>query len=368
MNKRDYYEVLGINKGASEDEIKKAFRKAAVKYHPDREGGDEDKFKEANEAYEVLSNQEKRQRYDQFGHAGVGSSAASSGTGARYEDIFSGFGGQGTHVDLGDLGDIFSSFFGDDFGGRSRSRVRANRGRDIQIEMKLSFEEAIFGVDKKVSLNLDDKCSHCKGSTVEPGYNLKTCTTCQGTGQVTKIHQTIFGNIQQSQVCGTCGGRGKEPEKVCTVCRGSGVERQKKVKTIKIPAGINDGATMRLEGHGEAPKGGGEGRVDGDLYININVKPHKKFTREGDLILSSEKISMIEAALGTTIEVDTVEGKKKLKIPAGTQPGTDFRLKGLGVPHLKGGGRGHQIVRVHVEVLKKLSKKQKKVLEQLEKG
>jgi len=361
MSKRDYYEVLGVDKSASEDEIKKAFRKAAVKHHPDREGGDEDKFKEINEAYEVLSNSEKRQRYDQFGHAGVGSSAASGGASGGWEDMFRGAGGQGAHVDLGDLGDIFSSFFG----GNVQGRQRANRGRNVQVEVKLSFEDAIFGVEEKISLNIDQECSHCKGSTVEPGYDMKTCETCKGAGQVTQVHRTMFGNIQQAHTCPTCKGRGKEPEKICTVCKGEGSEKKKRITKVKIPAGINDGATIRLKGLGEAPKGGGEGREAGDLYIIVNIQPHKKFTREGDLILSDESISMVDATLGTTLEVETVEGKKKLKIPAGTQPGTDFRLKDLGVPHLKGGNRGHHIVRVNVEIPKKLSKKQKQALETL---
>lgn len=366
MTKRDYYEVLGVGKSASEDEIKKAFRKAAVKTHPDREGGDEEKFKEVNEAYEVLSNSEKRQRYDQFGHAGVGTSAASGGAASGWEDMFRGAGGQGVHVDLGDLGDIFSSFFGGGFAGQG-SRQTANRGRNVQVEVKLSFEDAVFGVEEKVTLNIEDSCTHCKGSTVEPGHSMKTCETCKGQGQVTKIHRTIFGDIQQAQTCPKCKGRGEEPEKVCTVCRGSGVEKQKRTTKVKIPAGINDGATIRLKGLGEAPRGGGGDREAGDLFISVNIKPHKKFTREGDLILSEETISMIDATLGTTVEVDTVEGKKKLKIPAGTQPGTDFKLKDLGVPHLKGSGRGAHIVQINVEIPKKLSKKQKQALEELKK-
>jgi len=364
MTKRDYYEVLDVNKSASEDEIKKAFRKAAIKHHPDREGGDEDKFKEINEAYEILSNQEKRQRYDQFGHAGVGTSAASGGGGGGWEDMFRGAGGQGAHVDLGDLGDIFSSFFGGGFGGQTRQH--ANRGRDVKVEVRLSFEDAIFGVEEEISLNIDQECSHCKGSTVEPGHDMKTCETCDGKGQVTQVHRTMFGNIQQAHTCQTCKGRGEEPEKICTVCKGSGSEKKKRSSKIKIPAGINDGATIRLTGLGEAPKGGGEGREPGDLYVVVNVRSHKKFTREGDLILSDEKISMVDAALGTTLEVETVEGKKKLKIPAGTQPGTDFKLRDLGVPHIQGSGRGDHIVRVEVEIPKKLNKTQKKALQELQ--
>lgn len=358
MTKRDYYEVLGVTKSASADEIKKAYRRAAVQHHPDKESGDETKFKEVSEAYEVLKDENKRQRYDQFGHAGVGSSAAGNGYG-------SGFGGgtQGFHVDLGDLGlgDIFESFFG---GGRQQRRgAQVNRGRDVETDVTLTFEESIFGLEMPLALNLDDECSHCKGTTVEPGYELKTCDICHGTGQEVRVMQTILGNIQQAMTCSKCGGRGKIPEKVCSVCNGKGVERRRKEMNIKIPPGINDGATIRLRGYGEAPRGGtGE---HGDLYVNVRVKAHKKFTREGDLILSDETISMIEAALGTTIKVETVDGPITMKVPAGTQSGTDFKLSGHGVPHLRGEARGAHIVRVLVETPKKLSKRQKELLEAL---
>lgn len=359
MAKRDYYEVLGVNKSASADEIKKAFRKSAVQHHPDKQGGDETKFKEINEAYEVLKDENKRKRYDQFGHAGVGSSAASGGGGFGG----GGFNGQGVNVDFGDLGlgDIFESFFGGGFN-QGRQRQRVNRGRDVETTITLTFEEAIFGLTMPVTLELNTECSHCKGTTVEPGHELKTCDTCKGSGQEVRVTQTIFGNIQQASVCRTCGGKGKVPEKVCTVCGGKGVERKRKTVEIKIPAGIGDGATIRLTGYGEAPQGGsGE---HGDLYVNIRVKAHKKFTREGDLILSDETISMVEATLGTTIKVETVDGHVNMKIPAGTQSGSDFKLSGHGVPHLRGDQRGAHIVRILVEIPKKLSKRQKELLEE----
>lgn len=358
MAKRDYYEILGVSKNASADEIKKAFRKLAVKHHPDR-GGDEKKFKEINEAYEVLKDENKRQRYDQFGHAGVGSSHASSGPGGDPFSGFGGFGQGGVHVDLGDLGlgDIFESFFG---GGAGRQRHRPRRGRDLEIDITLDFKDAVFGIEKKVNLDINDTCEHCKGKTVEPGYELKTCPRCGGSGQEMKVHQTVFGNIQQATVCSQCEGRGKIPEKVCTVCRGSGVQRKSKDINIKIPAGIGDGATIRLTGHGEAIAQGDKG----DLYVNIRVKPHKKFTREGDLILSDEAISMVEAALGTNIKVDTVDGPVTLKIPAGTQSGTDFKIAGKGIPHIRDKGRGDHIVRIVVETPKKLSKKQQDILKE----
>ena len=303
MSKRDYYEVLGVGKSASQDEIKQGYRKAAIKYHPDKEGGDETKFKEASEAYEVLSNTEKKQRYDQFGHAGVGTSAASGGAPGAGFGGFGNVNGQRVHVnfeDLGvDLGDIFDSFFGGGFGGRQR----VQRGRDVQTRVTITFEEAIGGIENR-EIEYDKISRQPDGST----------------------------------------------------------DRKRKTFKMKIPAGIDDGVAIRLKGYGESIPSG----EDGDLLVEVRVKPHKKFTREGDLILSTETISMVDAALGTKIDVQTVEGTKKLKIPAGTQPNTDFRLRGLGVPHMRGGGRGDQIVQVHVEVPRKLSKKQKQLLEELQ--
>ncbi len=346
----DYYDVLGVSKSASADEIKKAFRRAAIEHHPDR-GGDEKKFKEINEAYEVLKDPEKRKRYDQFGKAGVGGNP-SSGFGG-------GFGGQNVNFDFGDLGlgDIFSSFFGGPTGG---SRRQQNVGRDIETETEISFKDAVFGTEVELSLTLDDVCSHCKGTSVEPGYELKTCQTCRGSGQVVSVSQTIFGNIQQATICPTCKGEGKIPEKICTVCRGKGTELKKQKISLKIPAGVDDGAVIRLREHGEAAKGGHKG----DLYINIRVKADKNFTREGDLILSNEHISMVEAALGAEIEVLTIDGYVRMKIPSGTQSGSDFKLSGHGVPHLKGNSRGAHIVTIHVDTPTRLSKKQKELLEE----
>lgn len=305
MAKRDYYEVLGINKSASQDEIKKAFRKSAVKHHPDKEGGDEEKFKEANEAYEVLSNPDKKQRYDQFGHAGVGTSAASSGGGAAgygdFNDFFRGANGQRVNVNVEDFGfnveDIFDSFFGGGMGGFRRAPAR---GRDVQTSSVITFEESIKGIENQ-AIEYDKIKRQDDGSTT----------------------------------------------------------RERKSFKMKIPAGINDGAVIRLQGYGEDIKEG----QSGDLLVEVRVKPHKRFTREGDLILSLETISMIDAALGTEIDVETVEGLKTLKIPAGTQPGTDFRLRGLGVPHMRGGGRGDHIIQLKVEVPKKLTKAQRELLE-----
>jgi len=354
MSKRDYYEVLGVGKNASADEIKKAFRQAAVKHHPDKEGGDEAKFKEINEAYDVLKDSQKRQRYDQFGHAGVGGSGG--GGGGYGGNPFEGFQGQNVNFDFGEgLGDIFGQFFG---GGSQRNRA-PQKGRDVEVALQLTFEEAVFGVEHEFELDMDAECSHCKGTTVEPGHDMKTCPTCKGAGQQTRIMNTMFGAIQQNVTCETCKGRGKVPEVICTVCHGKGTEHKRQTITLKVPAGIDDGATIRLSGRGEAI-GGGE---KGDLYVNIRVKAHKHFTREGDIILSEAHVGMVDAALGTEIDVETVDGTVRMKIPTGTQSGTDFKLSNHGVPHMNSERRGPHIVNIIVDTPHKLSKKQRELLE-----
>lgn len=359
MVKRDYYEVLGVSKSASADEIKKAYRRLAVQHHPDR-GGDETKFKEVSEAYEVLKDESKRKRYDQFGHAGVGSSAASDGNPFAG---FGGFGGQGQefNFDFGDLGlgDIFGSFFGGQ--GTGAGRNRKSRGQDVETNVEINFEQAVFGTEIALNLTMQDTCSHCSGTTVEPGYELKTCDNCGGSGQITNVMRTVFGNIQQAAPCPKCEGRGRIPEKICSVCRGKGTQRRNQIVNLKIPAGIDDGATIRLREHGEAIAHGPKG----DLYVNIRVKPHKKFTREGDLVLSTEHIGMVDAALGTEIDVDTVDGPVRMKIPAGTQSGTDFKLSGHGVTHLNKTSRGAHIVTIAVDTPTKLSRRQREILEEL---
>lgn len=360
MSKRDYYEVLGVSKTASADEIKKAFRRLAVQHHPDKEGGNEEKFKEINEAYDVLKDAQKRQRYDQFGHAGVGGAAGGGNggyAGGNPFEGFGGFGGQNINFDFGEgLGDIFGQFFGGGASGRQRG---PKKGRDVEVQLQLTFEEAIFGLEHTMGLDLEDTCEHCHGTTVEPGYEMKTCPTCHGAGQQTKVMNTMFGAIQQTVPCETCGGSGKIPEKVCSVCHGTGTERRKQNIKVKIPAGIDDGATIRLANRGEAI-GGGE---KGDLYIHIRVKADKHFTREGDIILSEEHVSMVDAALGTEITVRTVDGSVRMKVPAGTQSGTDFKLSGHGVPHLRNEDkRGAQIVTILVDTPTKLSRKQRELL------
>ncbi|CAN5144239.1 molecular chaperone DnaJ [soil metagenome] len=352
MAKRDYYEVLGIKKDASADEIKKAFRRAAIEHHPDR-GGDEAKFKEVNEAYEILKDPGKKQRYDQFGHAGVGG----NGGGNPYDGFV---GGQGQSFDFGDmgLGDIFNSFFGGGAGGQQGARQA--RGNDVESRVEITFEQAIFGTDIDLNIHLEDTCEHCKGTTAEPGHELKTCDTCGGSGQVMNVTRTVFGNIQQASICPTCKGSGKVPEKVCSVCHGKGTKAKKQTINLKIPAGVDDGATIRLREHGEAVANGPKG----DLYVNIRVKPHKQFTREGDLILSEEHIDMASAALGVEIEVATVDGPVRMKVPAGTQSHSDFKLSNHGVPHLRDKARGAHIVTIIIDTPTKLSAKQTELLKQ----
>lgn len=357
MSKRDYYEVLGVGKSASPDEIKKAFRRAAIEHHPDR-GGDEAKFKEVNEAYEVLKDADKRKRYDQFGHAGVG---GAGGGGNPFGGGFGGAQGQNINFDFGDLGlgDIFNSFFGGGAAGNDPRR-RQSRGRDVETTIEISFEQAVFGTEVELDLSLEDNCEHCKGTTVEPGHELKTCSECKGSGQVVTVTRTIFGNIQQAALCPKCRGRGKVPEKACSVCKGKGTKHAKQKVQLKVPAGIDDGATIRLREHGEAVANGPKG----DLYVNIRVKAHKHFMREGDLILSEEHVTMVEAALGAEIEVDTVDGPVRMKVPAGTQSGSDFKLSGHGVPHIKGSTRGAHIVTIAVDTPTKLTKRQQELLQE----
>ncbi|MCA9333899.1 molecular chaperone DnaJ, partial [Candidatus Saccharibacteria bacterium] len=268
---------------------------------------------------------------------------------------------QEMHFDFGDLGlgDIFGSFFGG--GQQQRGGRRTRRGNDMQTTIDLTFEQAVFGAEEELHLNIDDVCEHCKGTTAEPGHELKTCPTCGGSGQVVTATRTIFGNIQQASVCHECEGTGKVPEKVCSVCHGKGVKSKRQDIKLKIPAGIDDGATIRLRERGEAIARGEKG----DLYVNIRVKPHKKFTREGDIILSEEHVSMVDAALGTEIDVETVDGLVTMKIPAGTQSGTDFKLSSHGVPHIRNDRRGPHIVTIVVDIPTKLSRREKQLLEEL---
>lgn len=361
MEKRDYYEVLGVDKNASADQIKKAFYKMANKYHPDKEGGDEKKFKEINEAYEVLKDQQKRQRYDQFGHAGVGGSA--SGPNPFEGFNFGGFNSQNVQFDFdGDgLGDIFSQFFG---GGATRSRSKAERGRDVETSVKISFKDMVFGVEKEISLEMQSSCSNCNGNGAEPGSSFKQCPECKGSGEINHTINTMFGQVNQPVRCERCHGKGKVPEKICMTCKGSGVKKKKNNILVSIPAGIDDGAIIRLRSKGEAASNGSRG----DLYVHVRVAADKDFTREGSIVLSDETIDMVDAALGTEIDVKTVDGKIRVKIPAGTQSGTDFKLSGHGVVKNANGDRGPHIVSVKVKTPTKLSRKQKTILEDFKKS
>lgn len=359
MAKSDYYEILGVSKSATADEIKRAYRKLAAQHHPDKSGGDEAKFKEVSEAYEVLKDPQKRQRYDQFGHAGA-QGFGGGGGGAGYGP-FGGFGGQQVDVDFGDidLGDIFGSFFGG--GGRRQSRAQERRGRDVETSLTLDFKDSVFGVEKSIELELEDNCPRCEGKMAEPGSSLKSCPTCHGSGQVVENRRTILGTIQHASVCPECHGRGQIPEKPCSECHGKGVKRKKQKIKLKIPAGIKDGEIVRLRGRGEAIAGGAKG----DLYVRVRVRADKRFQRQGHDILSEEAIGMADAALGTELEVQTVDGETTMKVPSGTQSGQTFKISGKGIPYSSGNKRGDHLVKINVEIPKKLTGKQKQLLEEL---
>lgn len=361
---KDYYSILGVQKGASEDEIKKAFRRLAHEHHPDK-GGDQQKFKDVNEAYQVLGDKQKRATYDRFG------SAAFEQGGGAGPGGFGGFGGgQGFggfdfgNMDadgFGDLGDVLGQMFGFGFGGGG-GKSRQARGKDVEIEANLLFREAVFGVEKPIKLYKHSTCSRCHGEGAESGTKIVTCSTCNGTGQVRQAQRTPFGTIQMSSVCSDCQGRGKKPEKACNLCRGIGIERREEKVSIAIPAGIADGETLKVTGQGEAAPYGGKA---GDLYVRIRVQEDPQFEREGNTIVSHVSAPFTTMTLGGTIEVDTLDGKTTLKIPEGTPPGTVFTLRGKGVPYARSGGRGDQLVRVQPEVPKKLSREQKQLLEEL---
>jgi molecular chaperone DnaJ len=352
-DKRDYYEVLGVEKRASDDEIKKAFRKLAKKYHPDVNSGDkgaEAKFKEVNEAYDVLSDSDKRAKYDQFGHAGVDP----NGFGGGFRG--GGFGG----FDF-DIGDIFDSFFGGGFGGgRASSRRNApQKGADLKFNVDLTFEEAAFGAEKEISVNRSEKCPKCNGSGAKDGSSPVTCSKCNGTGQLNIRQNTAFGQFSSIKACDACKGEGKIITNPCTQCSGSGkIRKIVKIKT-KIPAGIDNGQAISQRGEGEA---GIRGGPNGDLYIVVRVKPHPIFSRDGFDVMCEMPITFVQAALGGELEVPTIDGKVRYPIPEGTQTGTVFRLKNKGIPHLGGSGRGDQFVKTVVEVPKRLNEKQKRLL------
>ena len=352
--KRDYYEVLGVDKSASEDEIKRAYKKMARKYHPDLNPDNkeaEEKFKEVNEAYEVLSDSDKKARYDQFGFAGVDSNYGAGAGGGAY-----GAGG----FDFGDLGDIFGSFFGGGFGSAHRRNPNApQRGESIRLSVTISFEEAAFGCEKEVSVDRYETCAVCHGSGCADGTSPEVCPDCHGSGQVQVRRQTPMGVFATTSPCGRCGGKGRIIKTPCTACRGSGLERKRRTIQAKIPAGIDNGQTISIRGQGHAGKNGGP---SGDLLITITVRPHELFRREGTSVLCEAPITFAQAVLGAELEIPTIDGKVKYDLPEGTQSGTTFRLKGKGIPELNGRGRGDQYVTVYIETPRNLNREQKEAL------
>ena len=344
-NKRDYYDTLGVDRNASASDIKKAFRKLAFDHHPDRNqhDGAEEKFKEISEAYEVLGDPEKRATYDRFGHIGA-----------------QGFGGRGFEgFDFGGLGDIFDTFFG---GATGTRRTGPRRGGDLSYGMAVSFEDAVFGCEKHLEIVRTERCSVCGGTRSEPGSKPETCTTCEGMGQVRRAQRSIFGQFINMTTCGQCNGEGKIVTRPCKSCGGQGRERVTRKIEIRVPAGVDDGMQIRLSGEGDAGRNGGS---PGNLYVTLSVKGHKLFRRDASDILYELPINFAQAALGDDIDVPTLEGDFPLKIPVGCQSGRVFRIKDKGVPHLRGRGRGDQLVRVHVITPQTLDAKQKKLFKEL---
>jgi molecular chaperone DnaJ len=345
--KRDYYEVLGLPRNASREEIKKAFRRLAMQCHPDRnkQAGAEERFKEINEAYEVLCDPERRLSYDRFGHDGL--------RGFDLGRPFDGF-------DLGGFGDIFDAFFG---GTGTRLRREARRGNDHRSRLAIAFEEAAFGCQKEIGVTRIELCSRCGGQGNEPGSQLARCSACDGTGEVRRIQRSLFGQFVNVAVCQQCGGEGRIITEPCQECRGSGRQRRSRRLEAKIPAGVNDGAQMRLTGEGDAGLNGGP---PGNLYVDIHVEPHKLFQRDNSDIIFDLEINIAQAALGVQVQVPTLDGPHSLRIPPGTQNGRVFVLKGRGVPHLRGQGRGDELVRVRVVIPTNLSTEQKRLLKYLD--
>ncbi|MDP2586605.1 MAG: molecular chaperone DnaJ [Candidatus Komeilibacteria bacterium] len=364
---KDYYQILGVDKNASAEEIKKAFRKKAHEHHPDKGNGTDEKFKEVNEAYQVLGNSDKKRRYDQFGSSdfsGFGNGGGQPGGGFNWSDFARQQGGQyqNSNFDFSDLGDIFGDFFGSARAGGSRSSARSNKGADLEVNVSITLEEDYFGVDKNFTLNKDVVCAHCHGNGAEPDSKINTCKTCNGQGQVYANQQTFFGAFRTVVVCPDCAGEGKIPERKCSRCNGRGIVKDQENLVIHIPAGINDGQTLKLSGKGNI---GLKGAGAGDLFVNIRVLPHAEFVRQGDDLQLRQTIPFTSAVLGEKININTFEGEVKLKIPAGTSSGQEFSIKGKGLPHLNKKGQGNLLVKVSVAVPKHLSSSQKDLLERL---
>jgi molecular chaperone DnaJ len=355
MSKRDYYEILGVGKNATAEEIKKAYRKKAIQYHPDKNPGNkeaEEMFKEAAEAYEVLSDPDKRSRYDRYGHSGVGGSAGGGfGGGMSMDDIFSHF------------GDIFGGFGGfSGFGGSGRSSRRVNKGSNLRVKVSLTLAEIAKGVEKKIKVKKYVSCTHCNGTGAAGGTAYSTCSTCRGTGQVTRITNTILGQMHQTTSCPTCHGEGTVIAQSCTHCNGEGLVRQEEIVTIQIPAGVENGMQLSVSGKGNAARRGG---INGDLIILIQEEPHPELTRDGSDLIYNLLLSVPDAILGSTVEIPTVEGKVKVKIDSGTQPGKILRLKGKGLPEINSYGQGDLLVKINVFIPKDLTKEEVKLVEKL---
>src|SRR6056297_329409 len=346
--KKDYYDILGISKDASQKEIKRAYRKLAKKYHPDMNNGDDssgEKFKQISEAYEILSDPDKRKRYDQYGHSCINEDDFNFDDFAR-----GGFGG---------FEDIFDMFFGGGMGGMNRRRNAPQRGRDLQYRLNISFEDAAFGTEKKITIPRTEVCPVCDGKGAESSSDVKTCSKCNGKGQIRVTQQTPFGQFAQTRTCDKCGGSGEIVENPCSNCHGTGKVKRRRKLTINIPAGVNNGSKLRMSNEGEA---GEKGAPSGDLYILINVEEHDLFDRKGDDIYCEVPINFVQATLGDEIQVPTLDGKVKFKIPQGTQPGTTFRLKNKGVNHLNRSERGDQYIKTKVVIPENLNDKQKELL------
>jgi molecular chaperone DnaJ len=360
MAKRDFYEVLEVSKTASKEEIKKAYRKKAIQYHPDKNPGDkaaEEKFKEAAEAYEVLSDDNKKARYDQFGHAGMGSQSggAYSDGGMTMDDIFSHFGDI-----FGDMGG--GSFRFSSFGGGGRQGQRMNKGSNLRVKVRLSLEEIVNGVEKKLKLKKYVACKSCGGSGAEGRSGFSTCSTCNGTGQVTRIANTILGRMQTASACNACGGSGKIITKKCTSCYGEGIVQDEEVVTIPIPAGVAEGLQLNVSGKGNAARRGG---INGDLIVVIEEEPHQELIRDGNDLIYPLFISIPDAITGANVEIPTVSGKAKIKIDPGTQPGKVLRLRGKGIPEINGYGNGDLLVTVNVWIPQNTTKEERAILENL---
>lgn len=356
MSKRDYYEVLGVSKTATQDELKKAYRKLARKYHPDLNKDNPEaaeKFKECNEAYSVLSDEQKRAQYDQFGPEAFENGGMGGGPGAGGFGGFGGFGGSG-------MEDIFDMFFGGQGRGGRSNNAGPQRGADLRYDMEITFEEAAFGVEKEISLKRAERCEHCHGEGAEPGSKVETCPECHGSGYVRFTQNTMFGQMVNERPCSRCHGEGKIISNPCKECGGSGTVKKTKKLKVKIPAGVDNGSRLRVGGEGEA---GLKGGPSGDLYVYLYVKPHKFFERDGTTVLCEVPINIVQATLGAEIKVPTLDGQVTMKVPEGTQPGKVMRLKGKGIPSLRGGGCGDQLVRMKVVVPTKLTDKQKDALQ-----